>query len=1241
MKGMNKTQLLILTMSIILMSFASAQISVTWDAYPPDNNSSHVSNVTFGYYLMDINFPVMCGLLKDGFFVEQTNLTESGEYSFDYDGAIDGYGQFEFYVYCADPIPLSGTTSTKTITINEPAQPSTIEIIDLFVGTPRMWSFGGVEYTTTPESITPEYSEWYINEVYVDTVQGTSNSIGQIGWQDNPFPLQADTNYTLKVKAYYNSGTEFAEYTEVFTTSPETCTNLVSDTLYSNEDHLICAGTHTVSEVSFLSENVRFEEGVIIDGSLGGEWANILNLADTVMNCNNGQVVGWADYEVWVGTNLLNLQGNDVFVSNCQLGASTHTINSWYDNLNLHIENMTCIEPNGLCFLHGGGTDAVIRNIYGWGNMLLMGSNQYVENVQTGNGDVVLGHPNMDCCSDAKWSGTLKNYEMTSGNFNLANPVVDGYINITESQFISVEFFGFSNGQQYFYNNVVSDVFNDYSDYGNGEYLTFCVEGIGNSITTYTGGDIDMGTCPAPSCSDELISGCRFTGDTNIPYGEYYVTDTFTQTDNSPTVIDCQGSTIYGEFEGQDTPHSNFIRVNNPDVTLKNCVLRNFFSVVNSQADSTTYDNLDWVEYGTDTYQDCPECGDPYPHFPQFFQNDYASDYQVIQNSYLEGEVSLNTYRDFNYERGDYCPDNEGLYVQNSENCAEWEYTTDEASCKPEMWNADLQRCEDSRGVWNNGNCNVCNIDWLYISGWYACDFNKIDGGDPQVGLYLYNNVINKTNSVLSGDNYDRRFPTAYGIQDLQIVNNTYIGTMHPEGGSSLMRLSGNKGIVVEGNTFELGDYSNAFTIFSQEWEEPMCPNDQLSISGNDFTLSTQEPDRPATGGYMSGIRNAVVENNDVHFDSSQGSISVFQFGAWQNDLINVTVRNNVFDDYALSDDLYQIYNSDNQMQNVDIYGNVFNNVVIGDRQKGWDTKFYGNTINHELYVGDSYSPTTNSQVDICNGGVGNTYLKHIYYDYAMGYGNSNHDNGLWLDPACDPLNVPEGIMLRNNAEDDVMVSLYGNGVTLIGTDGVGVTAYSGVEGFSIINSNYDNLDIQGYPVSMDVTLFNSNIENITADACVVVGGEGNTLTNVNEECGCSEDWQPDYSECLPTDEILLTYTDQNTCGTYDTLPADNGTVTNCNYCSKVVGQNETECEDYKIRNIPYLVNYDTCCAVTGLDSDCALPQEETKSCVGTHSASSITGVVVDAIVETGGEVIKYTPVIAIGSIAGYLLFLI
>jgi hypothetical protein len=129
----------------------------------------------------------------------------------------------------------------------------------------------------------------------------------------------------------------------------------------------------------------------------------------------------------------------------------------------------------------------------------------------------------------------------------------------------------------------------------------------------------------------------------------------------------------------------------------------------------------------------------------------------------------------------------------------------------------------------------------------------------------------------------------------------------------------------------------------------------------------------------------------------------------------------------------------------------------------------------------------------------------------------------------------------------------------------------------------------------------------------------------------CLEDWQAQYSACTVGDNQTLTYVDANLCGTYGDLPANNGTLVSCNYCSSDWQYDYTACTDWRTVKFPTTdLNQGTCCNVTGLENDCSVPANTTQSCAGIHSSSDVPSVVIDFISEFGIQLIALVGVIAL-----------
>lgn len=214
---------------------------------------------------------------------------------------------------------------------------------------------------------------------------------------------------------------------------------------------------------------------------------------------------------------------------------------------------------------------------------------------------------------------------------------------------------------------------------------------------------------------------------------------------------------------------------------------------------------------------------------------------------------------------------------------------------------------------------------------------------------------------------------------------------------------------------------------------------------------------------------------------------------------------------------------------------------------------------------------------------------------------------------------------------------------------------------FNFTNENLQNYSIVFNNGTTDVeTIFADVVglnltfaENISTRTATALGGVGNYTIDVLaydvgdsrqliwnfEVLACSEDWQPYYTSCTIGDNQTLYYLDNKSCGTFDDLPGDNGTVTSCNYCTLIEHPEETACMPSRTRITYYVYdNFGTCCNVTGLSSDCTLTSNSSSACAGVYSSGDLTGITVDTIAE-GGIIFKdWIPLLVVILSAIYIL---
>jgi hypothetical protein len=169
---------------------------------------------------------------------------------------------------------------------------------------------------------------------------------------------------------------------------------------------------------------------------------------------------------------------------------------------------------------------------------------------------------------------------------------------------------------------------------------------------------------------------------------------------------------------------------------------------------------------------------------------------------------------------------------------------------------------------------------------------------------------------------------------------------------------------------------------------------------------------------------------------------------------------------------------------------------------------------------------------------------------------------------------------------------------------------------------------------------------------------DNGTISNVYECDYCVEDWYAVYTNlsCNTSDLMpeLKTYEDFAECGQTNDLPEDNGTVSSayaCNYCSEDIENLFTaygDCimpEELEYRT-SYFVdnNYETCCVVTALPSDCHVNNgsyvntTQSQSCYERYSSQDLKDIVVDGMGTAGASFVKYLDIIILVLVLGFIV---
>lgn len=100
----------------------------------------------------------------------------------------------------------------------------------------------------------------------------------------------------------------------------------------------------------------------------------------------------------------------------------------------------------------------------------------------------------------------------------------------------------------------------------------------------------------------------------------------------------------------------------------------------------------------------------------------------------------------------------------------------------------------------------------------------------------------------------------------------------------------------------------------------------------------------------------------------------------------------------------------------------------------------------------------------------------------------------------------------------------------------------------------------------------------------------------VGDVCDCLSNWVAEENNCSISDNKIISYTDTNSCGKAYGLPADNGTLTSCDYCTPNWVEVNTICQpDDSGTN--YYNDSNGCYYQTGLESDNNPPENKTSPC--------------------------------------------
>jgi hypothetical protein len=130
---------------------------------------------------------------------------------------------------------------------------------------------------------------------------------------------------------------------------------------------------------------------------------------------------------------------------------------------------------------------------------------------------------------------------------------------------------------------------------------------------------------------------------------------------------------------------------------------------------------------------------------------------------------------------------------------------------------------------------------------------------------------------------------------------------------------------------------------------------------------------------------------------------------------------------------------------------------------------------------------------------------------------------------------------------------------------------------------------LSDYTASLNDTLMSGRY-NITMFATDFHGNLNTNSTYFNILPFCN--WSMNYTPCNYNDTSIKYYDELSGCGSLSDLPSDNGTAVFCDYCmpsltETILSTCAYNGSEFVIESVYNDSNYSTCCAITGLFSDC------------------------------------------------------
>ena len=464
----------------------------------------------------------------------------------------------------------------------------------------------------------------------------------------------------------------------------------------------------------------------------------------------------------------------------------------------------------------------------------------------------------------------------------------------------------------------------------------------------------------------------------------------------------------------------------------------------------------------------------------------------------------------------------------------------------------------------------IINMNGYTISG---------DGGDGDYGI---DNSLDKNNLIVNGEGIISNFDSAiYSCGDNGNFNGLTISSN--DFGIHLTYRSDNN--IIENNNINLNDKG----IYLAENSGNIIQNNLLTSNNNSIfffgSLTTVDV-----------IDSSIINNTIL----SSGKYGIYLFRS-----SNITIENNNI--YSTDRDaIFSSFSSNNTIINNDLWNCCSSGEYsfIYLHESSYNT-FEGNRLNYSLNYGiwlkSTQTAKTSSHNFFKDMSITNIVSTSIL-STSTGSPATFNLNNTFLNVSFDNESIDANSQLirqwyyranvtysNGTAVDNVILNYYNVSnhfqFSLI-TDINGLTNITGITEY--VNTNqikgyYSNYTIQANKSGCGIITFSYNVSE-----------NKNNLNHIMQfYCECIPNWSPVYEDCLINDTQFKYYNDINECGTNESLPGDNGTYVYCNYCSaNITGPfyDPEECP-YTGLWVEYYIdeNYDACCVVTNISSDCSI----------------------------------------------------